>query len=173
MPQRTKTLPEKLYGSAVSWEGWTFHVLSSKRGLRWIELAPTPFAALADRMGVRILPDDSANESILEQLHEYLRGRRRQFTVPLDLRGTEFQKSVWGALAEIPYGETTTYGAIASRIDAPKASRAVGQAVGANPAPIVIPCHRVLGSSGALVGYGGGLPLKERLLMLERGALSL
>jgi O-6-methylguanine DNA methyltransferase len=173
MRQRTKTLPEKLYGSAVSWEGWSFQVLSSRHGLRWIELALTPFTVLAERKGVRILPDDSANEQILEQLHEYLRGTRREFTIPLDLRGTAFQRSVWDALARIPYGATTTYGAIAAEIGAAKASRAVGQAVGANPAPIVLPCHRVLGASGALVGYGGGLPLKERLLMLERGALSL
>jgi len=80
---------------------------------------------------------------------------------------------VWDALCEIPYGETCTYGEIAATVGRPKATRAVGQAVGANPIPIVIPCHRVIGTTGSLVGFAGGLPLKERLLVLERGGLSL
>jgi methylated-DNA-[protein]-cysteine S-methyltransferase len=173
MRQRTKTLPEKLYGSAVGWEGWTFQVLSSKHGLRRLEFAPIPFSELAARLKVRILPDDPSNEPVLQQLHEYLRGARRAFTLSLDLRGTPFQKAVWAAVARIPYGATTTYGALANEIGHPKASRAVGQAVGANPVPIVIPCHRVIGKDGHLVGFGGGLPLKERLLMLEKGSLNL
>lgn len=173
MEMRTKASPEKLYGSTLSWEGWTFRILTSQVGLRWIDLAPTPFAKLAARLGARILPDDDPNEKVLQQLHEYLRGTRRDFSVVLDLRGTPFQRSVWEAIVAIPYGGTISYQHIAETIDRPRALRAVGQAVGANPIPIVIPCHRVIGKSGRLTGFAGGLPLKERLLALERGSLSL
>ena len=97
----------------------------------------------------------------------------KRLHLPLDLRGTPFQLSVWEALGGIPYGETTSYGEIAEQVGRPRAVRAVGQAVGANPVAIVLPCHRVIGSSGNLTGYAGGLPLKERLLALEKGSLSL
>ena len=173
MPRRPKRLPEKLYASTVSWEGWTFRVLSSSSGLRWIDLTDTPAETLAKQLSAKILPDDEPNEAVLVQLHEYLRGNRRTFDLPLDLRGTPFQVSVWHALAEIPFGETASYGAIAEQVGRPRAVRAVGQAVGANPVAIVLPCHRVIGSSGNLTGYAGGLPLKERLLALEKGSLSL
>lgn len=173
MPRRPKPLPEKLYGSTLSWEGWTFRVLSSAVGLRWIELNPTTFDELEARLHARVLPDDPPNEPALDQIHEYLRGERREFSLDLDIRGTPFQRRVWDELREIPYGETVAYAEIASRIENPKALRAVGQAVGANPIPLVIPCHRVVGKDGHLVGFGGGLPLKERLLYLERGGLSL
>lgn len=173
MPRRPKPLPEKLYGSTIGWEGWTFRVLSSASGLRWIELNPASFDDLAERLRARILPDDGPNGEILDQIHEYLRGERREFTMPLDIRGTPFQRSVWDELVEIPYGETVAYADVAAGIGNPKALRAVGQAVGANPLPIVIPCHRVIGTDGRLTGFGGGLPLKERLLFLERGSLSL
>jgi len=173
MPRRPKPLPEKLYGSTVGWEGWSFRVLSSANGLRWIELNPVTDEGLATRLRARILPDDGPNAAVLDEIHEYLRGDRREFTVPLDIRGTPFQRSVWDALLEIPYGETVAYADIAIRLGKPTALRAVGQAVGANAIPIVIPCHRVVGKDGHLVGFGGGLPLKERLLYLERGSLSL
>ena len=173
MPRRPKSLPEKLYASTLSWEGWTFRVLSSSGGLRRIELRQAPLEDLALRLRARVLPDDQPNATALGQIHEYLRGERRCFSLPLDIRGTPFQRSVWDTLAGIPYGETLFYADVAVRVDNPKALRAVGQAVGANPVPIVIPCHRVIGKDGRLVGFGGGLPLKERLLYLERGSLSL
>jgi methylated-DNA-[protein]-cysteine S-methyltransferase len=173
MEMRTKASPEKLYGSTLSWEGWTFRILTSQVGLRWIDLAPTPFEQLAARLRARILPDDDPNEKVLQELHEYLRGTRRGFSVSLDLCGTPFQRSVWEAIAAIPYAGTVTYSDIATKVDRPTALRAVGQAVGANPIPIVIPCHRVIGKSGRLIGFAGGLPLKERLLALERGSLRL
>jgi len=141
--------------------------------VRLIDLSARTFPDLAERLGVRILPDDIPNEGAIEQLHEYLRGERRGFDLSLDLRGTPFQLDVWKATRAVPYGETRSYGEIASSIGRPRAARAVGQALGANPIPIVIPCHRIIGSSGNLRGFGGGLPLKERLLALERGALSL
>jgi methylated-DNA-[protein]-cysteine S-methyltransferase len=101
------------------------------------------------------------------QLRDYFEGHLRQFDLPLDLQGTDFQKRVWTQLETIPYGDIRSYAQIAGSIGSPKAVRAVGAANGANPIPIVIPCHRVIGSSGKLVGYGGGLPLKKRLLEIE------
>lgn len=173
MARRTKASPEKLYGSTLSWAGLTFRVLSSLRGLRRIELSPTPIEVLEGSMGVRIIGDDEPNVTALEELHGYLRGDLRTFTTPMDVRGTDFQREVWRAISAIPYGETISYAELATSIHRPKALRAVGQAVAANPTPIVVPCHRVLGKSGRLVGFSGGLPLKERLLMLEQGSLRL
>ena len=101
------------------------------------------------------------------QLEEYFAGSRKNFDLPVKLNGTEFQVSVLKALQDIPYGETVSYGEIAKRIGRPKAVRAVGAANGRNPIPIVVPCHRVIGSSGDLTGFGGGLDTKEALLRLE------
>ena len=104
-----------------------------------------------------------------KQLEEYLRGERRTFDLPLNPSGTEFQQKVWKALKEIPYGETRTYQDIAVAIGNEKACRAVGLANNRNPISIIIPCHRVIGKDGSLVGYGGGLPIKDYLLKLEKG----
>jgi len=101
------------------------------------------------------------------QLQEYFCGKRKTFDFELDLRGTEFQKSVWTAVSQIPYGSTDTYGHIAQHLGNPKASRAVGAANGRNPVPICVPCHRVIGSSGDLTGYYGGLAIKRNLLQME------
>ena len=101
------------------------------------------------------------------QLSAYFNGDRRTFDVPLNPEGTPFQLEVWRALLEIPWGEVTSYGALAERIDRPRAVRAVGAANGRNPIPIVIPCHRVIGRDGTLTGYGGGLEPKTALLLLE------
>lgn len=102
-----------------------------------------------------------------EELLEYLAGKRQGFDLPLAPKGTPFQHKVWSALAEIPYGQTITYGELARRVGCPKGSRAVGQANHRNPLPIFLPCHRVVGTGGALTGYGGGLELKQWLLRLE------
>lgn len=107
-----------------------------------------------------------------EQIEEYFSGERLAFDLPLDPVGTAFQRSVWFALDEIPYGETASYGAIAARVGKPSAFRAVGATNGRNPIPLVLPCHRVIGASGKLVGYGGGLELKEALLAHERTVLA-
>jgi methylated-DNA-[protein]-cysteine S-methyltransferase len=116
-------------------------------------------------------PDWSYNEKPFagarQQLTEYFAGERREFDLPLKLNGTEFQMSVLQALQQIPYGETTSYADIAERIGRPKAVRAVGAANGRNPIPIIVPCHRVIGSHGDLTGFGGGLDTKEALLRLE------
>ena len=107
----------------------------------------------------------------IEQLGQYFAGERHEFELELDPRGTGFERAVWAQLLEIPYGETTSYGAVARAIGRPDRARAVGAANGRNPLPIVIPCHRVIGADGSLVGYGGGLDLKRRLLELESGAV--
>ncbi|MDR6553456.1 methylated-DNA--[protein]-cysteine S-methyltransferase [Paenibacillus qinlingensis] len=104
----------------------------------------------------------------MQQLDEYLSGVRTNFELPLDLRGTAFQQSVWRALHEIGHGETVSYSQVAQTLDKSSAVRAVGTAIGANPVLIVVPCHRVVGKNGALTGYRGGLENKEKLLLLER-----
>jgi methylated-DNA-[protein]-cysteine S-methyltransferase len=103
------------------------------------------------------------------QLNEYLEGKRNSFDLPLNPKGTEFQKKVWAALCDIPYGETRSYKQIAECVGNPKACRAVGMANNKNPIMIFIPCHRVVGSNGSLTGYAGGLDMKEKLLLLEKG----
>lgn len=105
---------------------------------------------------------------VVAQLDEYFAGRRIEFDLPFTLAGTEFQRRVWAALCEIPYGETISYGELANRLDRPTASRAVGLANGKNPIGIIVPCHRVVGSAGDLTGYGGGLTRKQFLLDFER-----
>ncbi len=111
---------------------------------------------------------DDAFKRVKRQLKEYFDGERRTFDIPLAPDGTDFQRAVWHALTTIPYGATCAYRDIAQRIDQPKALRAVGAANGANPIPIIIPCHRVIGSDGSLTGFGGGLESKRWLLDLER-----
>lgn len=132
------------------------------RGLRAIDFRASPGAS----------PGDGAiNATLIEaerQLREYFEGRRFVFDIELDLEGTAFQLAVWKAVAAIPYGETRSYREIATAVNRPKGYRAMGQANGRNPLPIVIPCHRVINSGGAMGGYGGGLDRKQTLLELEQ-----
>ena len=119
--------------------------------------------------------DDAGLANVVEQLHAYFAGVLTDFEIPMDMRGTDFQRRVWAELCEIPYGETISYGELARRVGNPQASRAVGLANGRNPVAIVVPCHRVIGADGSLTGYGGGLSRKVWLLEHEaahRGALS-
>ena len=108
------------------------------------------------------------SESAIEQLNEYFTGKRKEFELPLAPRGTPFQQKVWAQLQKIPYGQTRSYKDIAQAVGSPKAFRAVGMANNKNPIAIVIPCHRVIGADGSLVGYGGGLGMKQSLLDLEK-----
>lgn len=119
----------------------------------------------------RPLPDSPVLAETERQLGQYFAGTRRRFDLPLDFRGTSFQLAVWGALLAIPFGETRSYAELAQAIGRPKAVRAVGAANGRNPISIVAPCHRVIGSSGALTGFAGGLEAKRLLLGLEGGLL--
>ncbi|MFB6850080.1 methylated-DNA--[protein]-cysteine S-methyltransferase [Streptomyces sp. NPDC056373] len=114
--------------------------------------------------------DDTLFAEAEEQLKAYFAGDLEEFTVPLRLNGTPFQRAVWEELRRIPYGETRTYGRLADTLGIPTASRAVGLANGRNPVGIIVPCHRVIGANGSLTGYGGGLERKQRLLDFERGA---
>jgi methylated-DNA-[protein]-cysteine S-methyltransferase len=116
---------------------------------------------------------DSFFRAVIDQLESYFAGERRHFDLPLDLRGTPFQKSVWRELTRIPYGETISYGQLATRIGNPAASRAVGAANGRNPISVIVPCHRVIGAGGKLTGYAGGLNCKNFLLQLERTSLAI
>lgn len=118
------------------------------------------------------LKDASPFKEASFQLDSYFAGELEEFDLPLLPRGTPFQESVWQALSEIPYGETWSYGQLAKHIGKPKASRAVGAANGMNPIPVIIPCHRVIGSSGKLTGFGGGLETKQYLLGLESQAFA-
>lgn len=140
--------------------------LASDEGtLRYISFAER----IAELPGVDVsVDDDAVLRETAHQLAEYFGGRRTRFDLPLALAGTAFQRRVWEQLQRIPYGETVSYGHVAAELGLPPgASRAVGLANGANPIPIVVPCHRVVGASGTLTGYGGGLPRKQHLLSLE------
>jgi methylated-DNA-[protein]-cysteine S-methyltransferase len=122
------------------------------------------------RVPLPALREDRAHPVLCQaesELGDYFAGRRTAFSVPLDFRGTDFQKKVWGLLLEIPYGETRSYGQLAAQLGDPNASRAVGAANGRNPISIIAPCHRVVGAGGRLTGFAGGLEAKARLLALE------
>ncbi|MEE8041173.1 MAG: methylated-DNA--[protein]-cysteine S-methyltransferase [Pseudomonadales bacterium] len=133
-----------------------------------LKLVSFPRGSMAREPGEGWERNDSEFDEVRRELGEYFEGKRESFDVPLEADGTDFQRDVLGALQQIPYGETRTYGEIAEHLGKPKASRAVGAANGRNPIPILIPCHRVIGSDGSLTGFGGGIDTKEFLLSLER-----
>ncbi|MGW1765224.1 methylated-DNA--[protein]-cysteine S-methyltransferase [Streptomyces sp. NPDC002073] len=122
-----------------------------------------------ESFGPRVAAEDEPFPEAVRQLAAYFAGELTDFDLPLRLEGTDFQRSVWDQLVQIPYGETWSYGELAARLGKPNASRAVGLANGKNPVGIIVPCHRVIGASGSMTGYGGGLDRKERLLAFESG----
>jgi len=142
---------------------------SSKKGVVCVKTEDRSEISLSrwKREGMELKEDDGPNLGLTSQLDAYFAGKLRDFTVPLDLRGTSFQREVWDLLCGIPWGETRSYGEIAQALGRPRAARAVGRAVGTNPVSIVVPCHRIVGSDGSLTGYGGGLDRKTALLKLE------
>ncbi|MBJ19045.1 MAG: methylated-DNA--[protein]-cysteine S-methyltransferase [bacterium] len=147
-------------------------IVSSEKGLVYIELAHANGRGFAGWQkthapDAQVIERRTACDGTIEQLLAYASGERRIFEIALDLRATDFQKAVYEQVAKIGYGETVSYSDIAIAIDKPKAVRAVGAANGANPIPIVVPCHRVIARGGALQGYAGGLDLKARLLAME------
>lgn len=141
-----------------------------ERGLRYVSFAASRRAQKPRRDWVA---DRKPFIETIRQLRQYFAGKLKEFDLPLLLEGTEFQVLVWKNLRKIPYGETLSYGELARRIGKADAVRAVGAANGANPIPIIVPCHRVIGSNGDLIGFGGGLPIKKKLLALEGRQLSL
>jgi methylated-DNA-[protein]-cysteine S-methyltransferase len=149
-------------------DGLNLRLIASPAGIRAIEFAPLDVPP-------RPIPADAHPAAgpvpvlieAIRQLHAYFDGKLREFDLPLEFQGTTFQQSCWRQLLTIPFGQTRSYMQMAQAVGSPKAVRAVGAANGANPIAIVVPCHRVIGANGKLVGYGGGLPLKKRLLALE------
>lgn len=150
-------------GNCCTYETKIGHILIADNGE-----AVTRLSFISEEEADRRAAESDLSRKAAVELMQYLNGTRTSFTVPLAPEGTPFQQSVWEALRTIPYGETRTYAEIAAQIGNPKAFRAVGMANNRNPIAIMIPCHRVVGSGGKLVGYAGGLKLKERLLALEQ-----
>ncbi len=139
-------------------------VAVTERGLARLEFDRGQIPAQDNNTWIK---SEEKTRTCRHQLEEYFARTRREFDLPLDLQGTEFETRCWQALLKIPYGETRSYGDIARAVGSPKAFRAVGLANHNNPVAIIVPCHRVVGSNGGLTGYGGGLEMKERLLRLE------
>jgi O-6-methylguanine DNA methyltransferase len=168
---------ETLYYSKTQSPLGELYVGVSERGMVLLDLHRGEFLHKPGFNGrangkVQWMESDEKTAPYLRELKEYFAGRRKEFSFPLDLRGTPFQKRCWQALLKIPYGKTRSYAEIARAVGSPRSFRAVGQANHQNPIAIVVPCHRVITSDGKLGGYGGGLAMKEKLLRLERAALN-
>ncbi len=149
-----------------------FGLASSEKGLVFVQLPPAVKSRFKERLahrfrGASIVERESPNAKTKRQLEQYLRGKRKKFDLAMDLRAPRFQRRVLEEVTAIPYGETASYGEIARRAGNPRAARAVGAVMRSNPLPIIVPCHRVIGHDGSLVGFGGGLELKAALLRSE------
>jgi methylated-DNA-[protein]-cysteine S-methyltransferase len=168
-PEEEYKMPEIFFLTHYHSPLGTYVLGSSKKGVVCVKTEDRSKAYLSrwEREGTELQESGEHNLRLIGQLDAYFAGRLREFKIPLDLRGTSFQRRVWELLCDIPWGETRSYGQIAKALGRPKAARAVGRAVGTNPVSIVVPCHRVIGSDGTLTGYGGGLDRKEALLNLE------
>jgi methylated-DNA-[protein]-cysteine S-methyltransferase len=167
-----QNIQELVYWCAMKYNAWQLYLAATDMGLCYVTLPNESLDTLRQWVHIHIpgswmIEDASKLGQYQEQLVEYLRSERRVFVLPLDLRGTAFQMSVWKALTHIPYGETRSYTDLAMIVERPKAVRAVGAANGANPIPIIVPCHRVIGKDGTLHGFRGGLDVKAELLRLE------
>jgi methylated-DNA-[protein]-cysteine S-methyltransferase len=146
-------------------------VIGSDLGIRYVLFSNDAHPKPLERLHISDSEiHDSVNDAVT-QLDEYFNGARRDFELPLDLQGTEFQVAAWNALADIPYGRTASYGQQAASIGRPKAVRAIGGANGRNPVAIVLPCHRIVGADGSLTGFGGGIAVKKWLLDHEQSIL--
>src|SRR5579859_827445 len=166
-------IPQEVYWSHIEYNTWKLYLAATNEGLCCLTLPKESFNALEHWVTLHIpdaqlIENPEALDSYKKQVLEYLQGKRTTFTFPLDFRGTAFQVSVWRALTRIPYGETRSYSEIALVVQRPTAIRAVGAANGANPIPIVVPCHRVIGADGSLTGFASGLARKQWLLDHER-----
>jgi O-6-methylguanine DNA methyltransferase len=159
-------MTEELYFATDNIDGIRFDIIISKSGVREILINKKSESDDFSKV-IQISPEDPKAINIFTQLREYFNRQRKEFDFPLEILGTDFQKKVWDELIKIPYGETISYGELANRMGDKNLMRAVAAANGANPIPIVIPCHRVIGADGSLTGYGGGLDVKQKLLELE------
>ena len=162
-----------IYWTLLSFQDWDMYVAATSKGLAYVGSENKPFEELAKWAKKRfpkseLLENSEKLELYTTELIQFLMGLRKNFTFSLDYDGTAFQVDVWDALCGIPYGKKKTYSDIANEINRPKAVRAIGAAIGANPILMAVPCHRVLGKNGSLTGYRGGLHMKTRLLDLEQ-----
>lgn len=162
-----------IYWARIEHDQWQFYLAATPEGLCYIGSQGQTYDEMevwlhTRRPGSTIIHDEHQLQPYIEEMIQYLSGERQQFTIRHDFQGTSFQIQVWQALLQIPYGATWSYSDIAQHIGRPAAVRAVGAAIGANPFLITIPCHRVIGKSGALTGYRGGLNMKTTLLDLEK-----
>ncbi|TYP79696.1 methylated-DNA--[protein]-cysteine S-methyltransferase [Paenibacillus methanolicus] len=170
----TQTMPVSIRWAQIDVEPGPLLIAASPSGLCYVGSPGASYEELERGLkrafpgGVALDNDEDAMAQYAAQVFAYLKGEQGEFTLSLDLMGTPFQRKVWQALLDIPYGQTSSYSEIAQRIGRPDAVRAVGTAIGANPVLIGIPCHRVIGKNGALTGYRGGLEMKRHLLELER-----
>ncbi len=164
------TNSDSLYFSSSEISKIHFKVFTSQKGIRQIFMNKRD-AKVSSASLINLHYDDPFMFNVFEELEEYFAGNRKKFAVPLDMQGTEFQIKVWKELLKIPFGKTISYKTLSERLGSEKLIRAVGKANGANPLPIIIPCHRVINTSGSLGGYSAGLKIKEKLLELE-GCLS-
>jgi methylated-DNA-[protein]-cysteine S-methyltransferase len=164
----------KIYVSTLNSPIGTLYLASSDQGVLCIGLSGKEnfLKELKKQIpGMELKENISKNKLLIKQLKEYFSGARKEFDLPLYMMGTEFHKLVWRQLCQVPFGQTASYKEIAEKIGRPKAMRAVGQANHRNPIPIIIPCHRIIGANGHLVGFGGGLDMK-RFLLSHEGVLS-
>jgi methylated-DNA-[protein]-cysteine S-methyltransferase len=162
-----------IYWTLLHSGDWQVYIAATTKGLCFVGSQNGTFDELSvwarkQFSGSSLMEDDHKLEPFAEELIEYFAGQRKNFTIPFDYHGTPFQLAVWQALCEIPYGKTKFYMDVANHINKPKAVRAVGAAIGANPVLITVPCHRVIGKNGSLTGYRGGLEMKRKLLELEQ-----
>ena len=159
-------MQEQLYSASATISNINFDIIISNDGVREILINKKPNTKKSALIS-QVSPDNVRISKVFTQLQEYFNRQRNEFDLPLEILGTDFQKKVWNELKKIPYGETISYGELANRMGAKNLMRAVATANGANPIPIIIPCHRVIGADGSLTGYGGGLEVKQKLLELE------
>lgn len=161
-----------IYWTLLQSEEWPLYIAATDEGLCFVGSVEADLEELKawqqkKRPKATLVEDDLMLGRYVKELQQYFEGKKQCFELPIDLQGTSFQMKVWQALQAIPFGQASTYGEIALKIGQPTAVRAVGGAIGANPVAIVVPCHRVIGKSGSLTGFRGGLEMKKSLLMLE------
>lgn len=163
---------QNIYWTLLQHNQWNLYIASTDKGLCYVSGNNQPFQVFMDwknkQLAESILQQNhDKNTPYIKQLIGYLDGTRKQFDLPIDIYGTDFQKKVWYTLCRVPYNHLSTYSEVAKKIENEKAVRAVGTAIGANPILIVVPCHRIIGKNGTLTGYRGGLEMKQQLLKLE------
>ena len=163
----------KIYWTLLTHRDWKIYIAATEEGLCFVGSLNQSFDELKEWAkkrfrNVELIENNGVLQSYSEEIIEFLKGDRQQFSIPMDFQGTQFQLEVWNALNNIQYGETKTYKDIADMINNPKAVRAVGTAIGKNPLLIMIPCHRIIGKNGTLTGYRGGLAMKKMLLKMEQ-----